>query len=124
MSKLNPRKPRVLESYGKSMKLQTPLVFDEHYPTTLTVFTEQVTPNINTAQIRISVEGPLIIKDDTSDDEKKNLTKQLFIPGNGSFHVQSPREYDYPSGLEGDCCAQASICVTKIETIGGNEVQW
>lgn len=123
MSRLNPRKPHIFESYGNSMKLLTPLVFDEHYPTSLTVFTQKVTPDEGTAKISISVEGPLIIKDVVSGAETRNLTEQLTVPGNSSFHVQSPREYDYPSGLEGDCCAQASICVKKVETINGNEVQ-
>jgi len=123
MSKPNPRKPHEFTSYGNSMKLLTPLVFDEHYPTSLTVFTQKIADNEDTAKISISVEGPLIIKDVASGSETRNLMKLLTIPGNDSFHVQSPKDYEYPSGLEGDCCAQASICVKKIETINGNEVQ-
>jgi hypothetical protein len=123
MPNINPREHQEFFSYGNSMKLLTPLVFDEHYPTSLTVFTKKIADDEEIAKISISVEGPLIIKDVASGNETRNLTRTLTIPGNDSFHVQSPVEYKYPSGLEGDCCAQASICVKKIETINGNEVQ-
>jgi hypothetical protein len=123
LSQANPREHHLFDSGNNALKLRSPIVIDEHEMTGLTVSTIQSQFDAdNVTTIEISTSGPLVLKETGSAEEKFNLKKTLSVPGNDSIHIQSPRNYDYPPGKEGECCAQANLLLRKYEKFDDREL--
>lgn len=111
----------MFESHGGTFKIEIQLVIDEHEVSGFTVFdaseNRQNDPNI----IEIVTSGPLILKEHGGQVEKSRIIGQITANGNASYQIQSPKKYDYPTGKEGDCLAQANILLRRLETINGQQ---
>lgn len=122
MPEPDPTKHHDFISHAEELRLNMPLVIDEHEATGATIYALKQNPtNVSPAIVQISAAGPLILKEIGNDAEKKSIRTNIRVPGNDSFHIQSPREYEYPSGKEGDCLAQANILVRKLDVTGNTE---
>jgi hypothetical protein len=123
LRQLNPAEHNDFSSHGGSLKVSIPLVVDEHEVTGVTVFAVKSDNKENSfATVQIIASGPLILKEKGGREEKSQITETIAVSGNDSFQIQSPEKYDYPSGKEGDCLAQANILFRKIDRIDGQEV--
>ncbi len=104
-----------------SFALELPLVIDEYDATGITIFTNPSNSNDKTPMlVQISALGPLILKEAGNDKEHMQIKRR--INGSDSLHIQSPKEYDYPSGKEGDCLAQANILVRNLKVENNEEM--
>jgi hypothetical protein len=105
------------------MRLNIPLVINEHDATNITVFVNETNSSSNPfASVQVSTCGPLVIRETGSENERHEITKNIAVGGNDAFHIQSPKDYRYPSGKEGDCLAQANILLRKLDRIQNQTV--
>src|SRR3989304_4220117 len=123
MPQLHPRKHYNFFSHRNMLRLNIPLIIDEYEITGITVFAESPETDLDPwVTIQISTSGPVILKETGSGNEAKEIKKKVKAGGNDSFHIQSPKVYEYPSGKEGECYAQANILVRKMDKVNGVEV--
>lgn len=121
--KINPRQHYDFSSYQHKLKIRVPLVLDEHQITYISIFAlepEGVTSQ-SLCRVQISASGPLILKETGVGDELHQIVREIFVPGNDTLHIQSPHEYDYPSGMEGNCVAQSNLIARKLDRAGNRE---
>jgi hypothetical protein len=120
----NPQNHNDFFSHNGELKLNIPLIFDEHESTGITVFALSSGPSNNHSfvTVQISASGPLVLKEVGNEKEHQQIKKNIATQGNDAFHIQTPTSYKFPSGKEGDCLAQANILLRKLEMINGQEV--
>jgi hypothetical protein len=123
LSAPSPSKHNKFSSHAGSLEVSIPLIINEYEITGVTVFANKTDSSANSsATVKIVAGGPLVLKEAGGLEEKSQIIKVISVPGNDSFQIQSPKKYDYPSGKEGDCLAQANVCLRKIETIEKQEI--
>ena len=123
MVELDPREHYIFTSYGGALKLNIPLVIDEHENTGITVTAVRSNSDKEPlTTVQISTSGALVLKDNGAEKEANQIKKKIAVGGNDSFHIQTPITYEYPSGTEGECVAQANILLRKLDMIESEEV--
>ncbi|MGD0450409.1 MAG: hypothetical protein ABSA79_05045 [Candidatus Bathyarchaeia archaeon] len=118
MSEPDPRKHYDFVSYGRSLKVNMPLVIDEHENTHITVYNLDDKADLS---LKIQTTGALVLQYNNAETNHIDDGK-IAKKGNNSYPIQSPVNCEYPSGTEGECVAQVNICFTKIEKLLGEEV--
>jgi hypothetical protein len=114
MPEPDPQEHHDFLSNGGYLKVNLPLVLDEHENTHITVYNLDKTADLN---LKILTTGALVLQ--KNDPE---IRDKIAKNGNDSFSIHSPAKYEYPSGTEGECVAQVNICFTKLEIISEEEV--